>query len=438
MKKGFYSCEEIAELMGIKISTIRTYCKEGKIPSVKIGRSYRISAKDFEEWCEDSKQVPPDAKIKKYLRRLKESETKYRILTDQSLDGIVMTDFKGTLVLVNPSFCQMLDYSEEELLGTNLTQYFHPDERARAVEGHMRRTAGEVDAQPQRVRLLKKDGKTVFVEILGSPAWEGGKIIGVQKIIRDITGRKRLEQELETILELLPSAFVINDFKGKAYRANSRVLELTGYTREEILAMESLVNLYWYPEDRAESMRLLRENGEFYNREFTARLKGNRKMEVAMHAKVIKIGGETYIASLCQDNTKRKQMQKELNEARKVLETTFNALNFGILHLDTDFNVLFTNAWLKKRFPGIVAGEICRMPSVEGKELCPWCPAAKCFKSGKPEKAEATIESPDGKELRLRFAAYPVKDSKSDMKHVTETIVDLSEKQKPGWDVLSP
>ena len=67
MKKGFYTCEEIAELMSIKISTARTYCKTGKMPCVKVGRSYRVSVADFNEWLEAEKKLPPGRRLRNIL-----------------------------------------------------------------------------------------------------------------------------------------------------------------------------------------------------------------------------------------------------------------------------------------------------------------------------------------------------------------------------------
>lgn len=437
MERDFYSCREIAELIGIKISTVRTYCKKGKIPCVKVGRSYRIAAKDFHEWFEAGKKPSPNAETEKYLKKLEESEAKYKNLINQSLDGIVMTDFKSTLVLVNPSFCHMLDYSESELLGTNLTQYIHPEERAAAVEEHMRYMAGEGSPGLRTTRMLKKDGKTVFVETSGGPVWEANKVIGIQEIIRDITTWTRLGQELEILLEMLPSAFVINDFKGKVYRANSRVLEVTGYTKEELLNMKSIVNLYWYPEEREEALALLREKGEFYNREQTGRLKGDVMMPSEMHAKVIEIGGEKYIASLVQDITKRKNLENELKKAKEMLERTFNAVNYGIVHLDPDLQVLFTNSWLKTRLPEIEVGKKCQALRSKNGQLCSLCPALKCLESGRPEKSDVTLKNADGTEMSLQLSAFPIRNADGEIVQISEIIKDLSQQEDPGWDVFS-
>jgi PAS domain S-box-containing protein/excisionase family DNA binding protein len=435
MEKDFLSCKDIAELMGIEISTVRAYCKRGKIPSLKVGRSYRVAAKDFYEWFEEGKRLPPDADKRRYLKKLKESEQKYKNLISQSLDGIIMTDFKGSLLLANPSFCKMLDYSEQELLSTNLTQHIHSDERAQAVEDHMRRMAGEVDPQPKAMRLLRKDGKTVFAELLGGPVWEAGKIAGVQMVLRDITWRKKLEQELETIIDLVPDALMITDFNGRIYRVNKSVEQFSGYTREELFSMDSVVNMYHYPEERARALGYLKERGEFHNFEFTASIKGTL-MPAEMSAKVVEIGGEKYIESLVRDITERKQLQDQLKATKEILERTFNAVGFGILHLDPKLHVLFANEWTKARFPDIEPGKKCHVPFKNEDRPCSWCPAQKCMRSGKPENAEINLNSPEGVKLRLQISAFPIRNEEGEVVQITELIKDLNQKPDSERDMF--
>lgn len=437
MEKDYYSCEEVAELMGMKITTIRSYCKEGKIPCIKIGRGYHIAVEDFNGWCKGMKNIPPGTELKEYLIKLKESETKYRNLVHQSLDGIIMTDFKGTVTLANPSFCQMVGSTEEAVVGANFTKYYRAEERAQAVEDHMRRMAGAADRKPRTAQLLKKDGKNVFVEILGTPIREAGAIVGVQKIIRDITGRKRLEQELETILELVPDALMITDFKGKIYRVNQSVKNFSGYTREELLRTKQVVNMYYYPEDREKALAMLKENSEFHNFEFTARIKGDVAMPAEMSAKIVELGSEKYIESLVRDITERKRMQDELRDTTNALERFFNRLNFGASRLDQNLQVIFANKWIGENIPSISLGKVCSTPFGQTEGLCPWCPTAKSLRSGKPEKAEAKVKFADGTVHELSFQAYPVRDAQGNIRHIAETILDLAVKQERDWNVLS-
>lgn len=46
----FYTVKEIAEILKVNRVTIQRWCKTGEVPAVKIGKSYRIEKKDFENW----------------------------------------------------------------------------------------------------------------------------------------------------------------------------------------------------------------------------------------------------------------------------------------------------------------------------------------------------------------------------------------------------
>ncbi len=48
--------DEVAEMLNLRVSTIRKYCREGKIPCIKIGKSYRIDKKDLIKFLNRRKQ----------------------------------------------------------------------------------------------------------------------------------------------------------------------------------------------------------------------------------------------------------------------------------------------------------------------------------------------------------------------------------------------
>jgi PAS domain S-box-containing protein len=122
--------------------------------------------------------------------RLRESEQKYRTLISQASDGIAVTDQHGKIVEANDSACEMLGYSRDELLGLGFRDIVSETDFTRSplqldevLEGKLIRK--------ERV-LIRKDGSEFHAE--GSfKAMPDGKI---QAIIRDITERKRAEDEL--------------------------------------------------------------------------------------------------------------------------------------------------------------------------------------------------------------------------------------------------
>jgi len=121
---------------------------------------------------------------------LQDSEVKYRDLIGQASDGIFVTDREGNFLLVNPSYCEMLGYSEAELLGLNVADTYPEGERA-SLEKRL------ADLPKVKARLFervmrRKDGICFPVEInirhLASGTHQG--------IARDITERKVAQQAL--------------------------------------------------------------------------------------------------------------------------------------------------------------------------------------------------------------------------------------------------
>src|SRR5258706_290097 len=121
---------------------------------------------------------------------LKESEIKFHDFIGQASGGIFVTDREGNFLLVNPSYCEMLGYSEAELLGLNVADTYPEAERASL----QRRLA---DLPDVRARLFervmrRKDGICFPVEISIRFLANGTH----QGIVRDITERKAAQQAL--------------------------------------------------------------------------------------------------------------------------------------------------------------------------------------------------------------------------------------------------
>jgi len=131
-------------------------------------------------------------KQKKAEEGLRESEGKYRTLTESSLSGIFINR-GGKYVFVNNRFAQIYGYTPEELIGKDCIELVHPDDRETA-----RQRLSEALSrgfEPQEVRGITKDGRTIWCEVVatriryeGEPAIMGN--------VFDITERKSLERQL--------------------------------------------------------------------------------------------------------------------------------------------------------------------------------------------------------------------------------------------------
>ncbi|ALL12963.1 PAS domain S-box protein [Caulobacter henricii] len=133
-------------------------------------------------------------------RAIVESEARFRMLAENGSDVLAHSGLDGRFTYVSPSVELRLGYRPEELIGRSTLDFIHPDDVASVQQAVRAQIESRGTAQPERVeyRSRHKDGREIWFEarptLVLDPAT--GRIDGVTDIIRDITHRKRLEQEL--------------------------------------------------------------------------------------------------------------------------------------------------------------------------------------------------------------------------------------------------
>jgi PAS domain S-box-containing protein len=160
---------------------------------------------------------------------LKESEEKYRTLIEKAMDGIIITQ-QGKLKFVNRAFCELIQYSEEELIDKPYLDYVVPDDHQLMKMYHNRRMAGEDFQTMYRSKIYKKDGTLLEVE-LNARTSEFNNQPSAFIIIRDITDRLHTEEELrkaKTELEMLNQNLEIRVKEStlKLTEANTQLIRL--------------------------------------------------------------------------------------------------------------------------------------------------------------------------------------------------------------------
>jgi PAS domain S-box-containing protein len=135
-------------------------------------------------------------KRKRVEEDLRHSEAKFRLLVEQSLQGIVIAQgVPPHLVFVNPAMVQISGYTPEELASVSLDRLIHPDDRAIFFSRLGERFEGKASPSSNEYRAVRKDGETVWIE-LSSRLLEYDGQPAVQATFMDITERKRMERTL--------------------------------------------------------------------------------------------------------------------------------------------------------------------------------------------------------------------------------------------------
>ncbi len=166
---------------------------------------------------------------KKMQLALLESEEKYRTLIDKALDGIIITQ-NGRFKFVNRAFCEMMQYSVEELIGQSYLDYVEPENHNLMQSYHKRRMAGEEFQVMYRSKIKRKDGKFLQVELnTRTSEFDGQPAAFI--ITRDITERIKTEEELRIAKEKLEALnqnleIRIQESSLKLTEANTQLIRL--------------------------------------------------------------------------------------------------------------------------------------------------------------------------------------------------------------------
>ena len=134
---------------------------------------------------------------------LRDSEARFRSIVDQTVTGVVRTDAEGRMVLVNRHWCEMLGYSEDELVGKSIFEITHPDSLAATSEAIDHLAGGGNEFELEK-RYVRKDGSALWaISNLNAVRNAAGAFLGLTAVVLDITGRKGDEEALRESEERL-------------------------------------------------------------------------------------------------------------------------------------------------------------------------------------------------------------------------------------------
>lgn len=251
-------------------------------------------------------------------QRLRASEARYRLLVEQSADGIFVADTQGRCIDINPAGYAMLGYSRDEILRRAIADMVEADEIPRIEPEAAKLAGGKVVLSEWRLR--RKDGSVFVGEILARRL-PGRRFQG---IVRDITDRKRAEDRLREseerfrgIYEYAGTGIAILDLKGRFLSCNPAYSAIVGYTEDELrqLNFRRLI----YPEDReanlAEAKRPFQQQIPSFQLLNRYVRKDGKPVWVQMHVSLLRDSSGTPINAivLVTDMTERKRYEEHID-----------------------------------------------------------------------------------------------------------------------------
>jgi len=189
---------------------------------------------------------------RKRLRRvLQVSERLYRLLAENTNDMITRHLPDGTYLYVSPACRTLFGYEPEDLIGTNAFEQMHPEDVKRIIsitQEAIRNGRSHI----ARYRHLTKAGKYIWVETTGKVIKnEEGEIEDIICVVRDITERKRAEEEIlrakrdwEDIFQAIGHPTIILDADHNIISANRATLNALGAHSEDEIKGKKCYELF--------------------------------------------------------------------------------------------------------------------------------------------------------------------------------------------------
>ena len=183
---------------------------------------------------------------------LRESEERFRAIFSQTAAGIGQSDLAGRLLLVNSRFCDIVGYTEAELLKMRVQDITFPKDLDNYVRSFrtMVETGESFDIEK---RYVRKDGSLVWVASSVSPLRDkNGEIRQTAAVVVDITERKRaqeVERRLAAIIASSDDAILGTDLNMRITSWNIGAEKLYGYSSEEAIGRSVIILV---PDDRIE------------------------------------------------------------------------------------------------------------------------------------------------------------------------------------------
>ena len=159
------------------------------------------------------------------VRALRESEERYRLVTDALAEAVLLLDPTGHLVLANRYAETLTGYSAADLRDRPLVRLLTPDGAERAI-GRLELARRGEDVPPLECELLRKEGTRVWIEANVSRVEKAGRLVGYLTVVRDIGDRRRGARATRAMAQVGRELVASLDVGRAAERIVSAVVEV--------------------------------------------------------------------------------------------------------------------------------------------------------------------------------------------------------------------
>ncbi|HEY9205345.1 MAG TPA: PAS domain S-box protein [Candidatus Methanoperedens sp.] len=268
--------------------------------------------------------------LKAAIIKAEDEKNKAKAVIEAMGDGIILQDTDFKVIYQNQI--------QNEIYGNHVGEYCYKVYERRdticedcPIEGSFR------DGKIHRTeRSVATDNGILYFELKGSPLRDSaGKIIGGVKVIRDITESKRIEEALResekkyrALFEAAPVGIGIADLEGKVLDGNVNMMEMTGFTAEELKYRDVGIT-YVDPDERRLLIKTLKETGRLRDWEVKLKRKDGTIYYALLNVDLLELEGRKVLLTTARDITGRKQAEKEKDRFLKAFASSTDGITLA-------------------------------------------------------------------------------------------------------------
>jgi two-component system NtrC family sensor kinase len=405
-----------------------------------------------------------------------------KLILQSAGEGIYGVDLNGRVTFLNPAASRMLGWEFEEILSGPAHDVMHhsrPDGTPYPKDDCLVYAAyrdGKTHHVTEEV-FWRKDGTSFPVAYVSTPIMEDGAAVGAVVIFRDVSERKKAEENLQLFSKAIEEAMdgvQITDLNGLIMYSNKAVEEIYGFSASELVGRRVNELNVDKEFDRAVIIPAMEKTGR-WNGELMAYHKNGRTFPIWLSASMVNDdkGRPMAMVGIIRDITSRKEVEDELRRHRESLEemveektvelrtavqlltqeiavrkntektlmesehkfrrlsqefhTLLDAIPDTLILLSPDLRVMWTNKGGAAEFGrGIaeITGRHCYELWHGRSTVCDDCHARRSFETGQPEITQRSTR--DGRLLDSK--SFPIMDEEGRVNNVILIVSDVTEK----------
>ena len=297
---------------------------------------------------------------------LLESEEKYRLIAENTFDGIIVFDAQNHIQYTSPSYRKLFGYSESEEFGRDpdsIYSIIHPDERDALFAEIYKAIGDKKHALTYSYRALNKQGQYVWREDNAKFRYDGdGNYLGCNVVCRDIAERKKAEsllreseEKYRLIAENTYDGIIAFDAQNHIQYTSPSYRKLLGYSESEEFGRDpdSIYSII-HPDERdalfAEIFKAIGDKKPALTYSYRALNKQGQYVWREDNAKFRYDGAGNYLGCnvVCRDIAERKKAESLLRESEEKYRLIAENTQDTITVLDMDLTITYISPSIKK------------------------------------------------------------------------------------------